>query len=203
VKASNTAGTISVRGINECGKGPERVLSVCTVPAKPLTINGYTSIRPGRTYTYSTPILENVSSYEWTLPSGWTGMSTGNSINVVSGNSGGTISVRAKNSCGASHAKNLYISVSSTSFKTSYLEDAGEDILKIFPNPTIGELVFTFSQPSEFQLTIVNSLGVEILTKNYPESELVNVDLSSLTAGVYSIKIETENQIWYRKVVKQ
>jgi hypothetical protein len=59
-----------------------------------------------------TPVT-GASSYQWTLPSGWSGASTTNSINVsVSGSVGtGTLSVKAINGCGTSANTNLNVTV--------------------------------------------------------------------------------------------
>ena len=82
-------------------------------PAAPGTIEGESSVCPGIALTYSIDAVTNAESYVWSLPTGWTGSSTGTSINVTSGNTGnGTISVIAKNSCGeSSTAANLPVTV--------------------------------------------------------------------------------------------
>jgi hypothetical protein len=46
------------------------------------------------------------------LPSGWSGTSASTSITTTAGNAGGTISVTANNSCGASTARTLAVTVS-------------------------------------------------------------------------------------------
>ncbi|WP_029038320.1 Ig-like domain-containing protein [Salinimicrobium xinjiangense] len=70
-----------------------------------------TEICPGTSQTYSISAVEGASSYQWTLPSGWTGSSTSTSINATAGTSGGTISVKAINDCGTSEAQNLSITL--------------------------------------------------------------------------------------------
>ncbi len=50
--------------------------------------------------TFSVAPVPGVTSYQWTLPSGWTGSSTTNSIVVTPGNTGGVISVLPVNSGG-------------------------------------------------------------------------------------------------------
>jgi hypothetical protein len=66
-----------------------------TYTATPSVINGPINVCPSTTgLTYS---VTNVTgtSYAWTLPSGWTGSSTSNSINLTSGTTGGNVSVIA------------------------------------------------------------------------------------------------------------
>jgi len=73
-------------------------------PAVPATIIGPTSPCIGSTQAYSTTFVEGATSYQWTIPSGWSinsGQGT-SSINVTVGSSSGNVCVRACNSCGCS-----------------------------------------------------------------------------------------------------
>lgn len=77
-----------------------------SIPGQPGTITGPASLCPGASGTYS---VTNVSgaTYTWTLPAGWSGSSTTNSINVTASSTvgAGTISVTAGNACGTSAAR--------------------------------------------------------------------------------------------------
>lgn len=81
------------------------------IPAKPGAISGSGDICPGISGTYSIANVSDATEYIWTLPSGWSGSSTSNSINVTSGNNSGTISVAAKNSCGTSEVQTLSVTI--------------------------------------------------------------------------------------------
>ena len=61
--------------------------------------------------TYMVPLLVNNTGYTWTLPNGWTGSSTTNTINVTSGTQGGVISVVAHFANGSSAPLSLYVTV--------------------------------------------------------------------------------------------
>lgn len=58
---------------------------------------------------YSTPAIPGAISYTWTLPSGWIGTSTSNSINVVSGSTNGFITVKATGIYGITNIKSIYV----------------------------------------------------------------------------------------------
>lgn len=74
----------------------------CTVaPSTPSIITGSTPVCVASTPTYSVTAASGCT-YNWTLPVGWTGTSTSNSITPTVGASGGTISVSASNGCGTS-----------------------------------------------------------------------------------------------------
>ena len=107
-------GQITVRATNSCGSSAIRSLSVdvLSVPSQPAIISGSTSVCSGTSEVYSIPVVPGAISYTWTLPSGWGGSSTINSINTTVGNSG-NITVRANNSCGSSTIRTLTVSVTS------------------------------------------------------------------------------------------
>ena len=88
-------------------------------PGQPSAISGAVSLCNGATQTYSVTNDPNATSYVWTLPSGWSGTSSTNSINVTVANPGGTISVIARNSSGDSLPSSLVVAVGvSTSITT-------------------------------------------------------------------------------------
>jgi len=105
-----TTGNISILTIN----GPassSTVFTIDTIPAQPGPITGNTTICGGGTQTYSVSPVSGATSYMWTLPTGWTGSSTSNSISVTPGFGSGTISVTAQNECGSSPAQTLTVNV--------------------------------------------------------------------------------------------
>ncbi len=83
----------------------------CNAPAQPGAISGNTPVCQSTTNTYSIAAVSGATSYTWTLPAGWSGSSTATSITATSGAAGGTISVKANNSCGAGTAQTKSVSV--------------------------------------------------------------------------------------------
>jgi hypothetical protein len=113
-------GNISVTAQNSCGTSTAQTLAVTVSPATPLQpslISGTATQCPALTaQTYSIPAVTNATTYNWTVPTGWTitaGAGT-TSITVTTGTSGqnGNISVTAQNSCGTSTARTLAVTVS-------------------------------------------------------------------------------------------
>ncbi len=82
----------------------------CLLPGNAGLVSGNNQVCSGTTQTYSIVPVSNATGYSWTLPSGWTGSSTTNSITALAGNSG-TISVAAVNSCGTGIGQVLNVSV--------------------------------------------------------------------------------------------
>lgn len=83
----------------------------CQTPTQPGSITGSAFLCEGSTSTYDVPLVSGATVYTWTLPSGWSGTSTTNSISVTTNATSGTISVTADNTCGNSTASNFSVTV--------------------------------------------------------------------------------------------
>ncbi|MUP44302.1 T9SS type A sorting domain-containing protein [Gramella sp. BOM4] len=114
VTTGTTGGNITVVARNSCGTSTERTFAVTVkagTPSQPSAIQGDAAVCPGISKTFSVDPISGVT-YNWTLPSGWTGSSSGPSITVTTGTTGGTISVTASNDCGTSaNPSNLAVTV--------------------------------------------------------------------------------------------
>lgn len=78
----------------------------------PTSIIGNDTVCRGTVHAYSVPAVTGALSYNWTLPSGWTGTSTANTISVTVGTSSDTIKVSAQFMCGASPVIKKAVTVS-------------------------------------------------------------------------------------------
>jgi hypothetical protein len=117
--ASAVSGNITVKGNNSCGFGNSSTLAITVnlLPSNAGTISGITTVCQGQTNVfYAVPSITNATSYLWTLPSGATGASTTNTINVNYSNSSisGNLIVLGNNSCGNGASFSLPITVIST-----------------------------------------------------------------------------------------
>ena len=79
----------------------QRYLAVTAIPtlSQPGAISGPTPVNQGSVHVYSISPVSGATSYQWTLPAGWSGSSTTTSISATAGATGGNINVRAVNSC--------------------------------------------------------------------------------------------------------
>ncbi|WP_191906961.1 ice-binding family protein [Adhaeribacter soli] len=113
VTTGNNSGAVTVRGVNSCGNGAISTLAVtpssAAAPA-PGAIAGSSVPCIGQTgATYAVAAVAGASSYNWTVPTGWTitaGQGTP-SINVTVGTTAGTVTVTAANGCGTGVASTL------------------------------------------------------------------------------------------------
>lgn len=112
---TTTAGTATYTitpTANGCaGSTGTATITVNPVPATPGTITGSTTPCANSTQTYSIAAVTGATSYLWTLPTGWTGTSTTNSITTTLNATSGSITVKAVNSCGSSPAATIAINV--------------------------------------------------------------------------------------------
>ena len=86
----------------------------CDLPATPDAISGQKfASTDGVGVTYKIDPVAGAASYTWTLPDGWTGSSSGNTLFAKPGAmaQSGTISVKANNDCGSSEARLLDVTV--------------------------------------------------------------------------------------------
>lgn len=97
----------------------EVIATVNNTPETPGTISGTTPQCPAQTaQEYSISSVSGATSYNWTVPTGWsiTSGSSSASIQVTTGSAGqnGDISVTAENACGTSAAQTKAVTVVST-----------------------------------------------------------------------------------------
>ncbi|MFZ4399493.1 MAG: LamG-like jellyroll fold domain-containing protein [Bacteroidales bacterium] len=120
------SGDILVRAINECGAGSITSLHVnVNALLEPASdISGLSVVYKGETnVTYSLADISNATSYEWTLPFGASGNSSGPIITVNFDTSAvtGNISVLGHNYCGNSNPSSLTINVMPVDKTTTFL----------------------------------------------------------------------------------
>lgn len=110
----SASGVISVYALNSCGSSATQSLSVQVdpVPAQPSAISGAVALCAGAgLQTYSVAAVSSATSYSWSVPGGWSGSSTGNTIQLTPGTGGGVLSVTASNACGNSASRSLSLTV--------------------------------------------------------------------------------------------
>ncbi len=109
--------TYYVRGEGGCaatGSCSAITISVIGIPAAPTALLGSTLACQGGSATFSVSPVAGASSYNWTLPNGWTGSSGSNTLQVSINGAPGTLSVTAVNSCGASQMATLAVALNAS-----------------------------------------------------------------------------------------
>jgi hypothetical protein len=169
----------------------------CQAPAQPSSINGNTTNCDGAQTTYTVPAVSGATSYIWTLPNGWTGTSTTNSINVQTNTTSGNISVAAVNTCGNCPASYLFVNINAAPVVTAtYLNDT-----LYSSSPSLNNQWYFNSAPisgatgSIYVPTQNGNYSVEVtdpLTNCSGSSNIVNV----INVGISIVSLENQMQIF-------
>ena len=117
--ANASSGNITVNGNNLCGAGNSSLpfpVTINPIAADAGTITGPSSVCQGDNgVVFSVNPIANATTYNWTVPTGGTIISGGNTntitVNFSSSASSGTVSVYGSNSCGNGAASNLNITL--------------------------------------------------------------------------------------------
>jgi endonuclease I/chitodextrinase len=83
---------------------------------------------------------------------------------------------------------------------TAGLNTSDFNTFKIYPNPTNGNKLY-FNVTQDVKVTIYNVLGKLIQTENV-DANSNNIDISTLSKGIYILKINSENQFITKKLIK-
>jgi len=82
-----------------------------------------------------------------------------------------------------------------------------EKNIQLLPNPVNDQLFLYFDLPTnfDFKISIHDSVGNILLGKKLSSisNQKLELEVSSLTSGLYFVKIQTEDQIWIRKFILQ
>ncbi len=137
-------------------------IEVHALPEQPTVISGDDFVGAGTSQTYSVVNAASALSYNWILPSDWTGSSTTKDINVVVGNKSTTIGVTSISSYGCvSPIQQLDVRV--------VIEDDIEVYNSISPNSDGDNDIFRIRNIDfypENTLSIYNRWGVEVYHVN-------------------------------------
>lgn len=203
------SGTVSVYAINNCGGGASRIINVAGAPAIPGQITGATSTCTNQIYVYEVQAIPGTSSYNWTLPShlqiisgqGTKTLTVQTGLNAVADFA---ISVKCSNSCGTSPASKLeHISSSSCPRIGNSTSISG---ISSYPNPASDAINISFASSKDQELTIQLFDAAGRLVYNsrvtcFENENLIRIDVSGFTSGIYTLGIRNEQAILYNKIV--
>jgi hypothetical protein len=79
------------------------------------------------------------------------------------------------------------------------IEQESNYIIDIYPNPT-DHKVFIQTKELSKSISILDITGKEILTLK-PKNTLESIELENLSAGIYFIRITSNNKIYYKKII--
>ena len=94
--------------------------------------------------------------------------------------------------------------VSDASNKVYGFDDVSDNKIKIYPNPTTGELVIINNEQLIINnVGVLDILGRKVLGYGVQGTGYMVIDVSELAAGVYFVRVVTEKGVFTERFVKQ
>ncbi|MFN0189173.1 MAG: T9SS type A sorting domain-containing protein, partial [Bacteroidia bacterium] len=187
---SVTGASICVEATNACGASPLRCLNgLTTNPSRPALISGPTSVCANQTNISYSVVSEPGVNYTWTVPAGASVVS-GQGTSAVSINwatTTGLLGVTASNPCGSAQKRSMTVSV------VCRLSDVQANNVQLLPNPSSGKATLNLGvDPGNYQVTISDILGREILRKNGSNDQF-EIDLLNRAKGLYLVAVRFDD----------
>ena len=191
-----SSGNITVSGNNLCGNGstsPPFPVTITPMAADAGTITGPSAVCQGDNgVVYSVNPIANATTYNWTVPTGGTIMSGGNTntitVDFSSSASSGMVSVYGSNTCGNGTASNLAVTLSPVP-AAPVISSAGQVLSSNAPSGN--QWYFSFDQGGPFTIipgatgqnyTITQSgYYYDVVTLNGCSSSPSNIEMVVMT----------------------
>ncbi|MFA4864048.1 MAG: T9SS type A sorting domain-containing protein, partial [Bacteroidales bacterium] len=146
----------------------------------------------GNTVKYSNLSSGLPVSWEWTFEGGDPESYSGAEPPEIKYLAGGMFDTKLIVSDGADY---------DTLLLTDYIHVVG----KVFPNP-VSDFVNIYLEaelPAVIKAEVFNIIGQKVLEKEFPDqdSRLLTIDLSSLSAGIYVVRLQVKQQFIWAKVM--
>ena len=137
------------------------------------------------------------ATYTWSVSNG-TGTATINTSGVLTAVTNGTVDVIATANDASGVTRTMVVTISS---QTLGINEATLQKVKFYPNPVKNQLFIELGDQNLTGITIIDASGrvVKTITNNTAKS----IDVSSLTQGIYFLKISTRTSVSTNKFVKQ
>jgi len=201
VNFGTSGGTVTVRGVNSCGTGSIRSLSVATTPARPSSISGSVTPCINSTESYTANGATGASSYNWSVPSGASITAGAGSKTVAVTFPGITasnqiITASATNACGTSPVRSLTGIAIITCNRTESLVSEKLNAY-VYPNPVQGNatLYIESEQAGQMQVRLSDLSGRLLISQGLEVMEGVstfNINTTGFPAGLYFMHIQND-----------
>jgi len=205
----STAGSYNVKLVATNAAGSAELLRENYITVKTPTLPpvadftaDVTEIEEGESVSFTDLSQNNPDTWQWHFAGGEPQQSgLKNPIILYPAEGLYSVSLTVTNEAGDNTAvKDNYIKVTP---KTAISEKDKTSAITIYPNPTTGELIVTSYKLQVTGVEILDVFGRNIISKLKSQNSNQAFDLSNAPSGIYFIRIQTENEVIVRKVVKQ
>ena len=197
---AKAVGTATITAISEVGgKTAECVVTVIQLVTGVSLNEAVLSVKVGETKKLTATVAPTTATNKnvtWES-SDATIASIDNEGNVTGVKAGGPVFITVTTVDGG---KTASCAVSVTGGTTS-VEIADAPIASVYPNPTDGLITLEFDTQNVYQITIADLAG-KVLMRQSVADQIVQLDLSSYTAGVYMLIIDDGKQQSIMRIVK-
>ena len=205
--------SIVVKGLNDCGEGtpsPSYDVNISAPIAAPAKPEGADSVNIANVPTseFTTTGVPSVTTYAWSITPEAAGTIAGTGLtgtvtwDLSFRGPSAVIVVKGTDTCGPglpSLDKTVIVK------NTLGISNSNEFRAEIYPNPNPGKFAIVLQgNEKNINIRIVNTLGSLVYTENNVKVTgkfTQNIDLSTLSEGVYYLKVETETGTLIRKLV--
>jgi hypothetical protein len=181
--------TLIVTSANGCASDCIVTVEVVT-PGTPGAVLGPIAVTPGQFATYSIEPVDGATGYTWTLPEGWTGGTSGLSIDVVTDASNSTDALCVHAIMDGCVGPDACLEIS---FTTGLDELGGTDWFNIGPNPSHGmfHLIPSGGVSGPIRIMVYDLLGQLVqVPMDVNGSEGVVLHLEDEPSGAYFLRAE-------------
>lgn len=184
-------------------------IHVNDVPAQPGIIDGDENVGNGDVETYQVESLDNCTSYDWVLTPAEAGVMTMNLNHVEIAWSVTYVGVATLKVCGGNECG---MGGYSDDFEVIVMDPTGISSISakevsVYPNPTTGifNLHLNATQESNYELSLTNALGVQVMTETLQLNGTAthSIDLSNMAQGVYYLYIRNNSGTIIEKIIKE
>ena len=81
---------------------------------------------------------------------------------------------------------------------TSAIKEIRENVISIFPNPATNSIYISGAVQSDYQIDIINELGIIVISTKNKNS----IDITTLSSGTYFVRLTNEKELITRKFIK-
>jgi hypothetical protein len=190
-----SSGAVTVAGVNNCGAGAVRSLTITGTPGQPGLISGPSSVCVGQPALYSVNTVAGAATYSWTVSSRLSitsGQGTKNlTVSGVATGTNVTVNVTAGNACGVSPVRVL--AGITVAICPRVGAEAGALSLTAYPNPVSDVLNVSFNseKSQDYTVRMLDATGRIVMADAKTASEgenKVEMSVKGLASGIYMLQ---------------
>lgn len=191
----NSAGTYWAEVKDNAGCKASDTIAITIAPLPTAGTINTTGTSP--TFNFTTTGSANVTTYSWNFGDGSGPGSGASTSHAYTANGTYTVTLTVTNDCGTATTTTA-VTVSGISVGTV---PVSADELKLYPNPSSGLVTISNVSALKMQrLAVLNAMGAVVMQQDNLDKAKDTIDVGSLAAGVYTVRIQTDKGVVIRQL---